>query len=95
MFIINLNYIKPLKEIDKLRDEHVQFLKKYYADGLFLMSGPKAPRTGGIIIAGRATKAELETIIQEDPFWREKAAEYEILEFNASMSAENYASFFE
>ncbi|WML49495.1 hypothetical protein RCG23_05710 [Neobacillus sp. PS3-34] len=41
MFIINLNYIKPLEEIDKLRDEHVQFLKKYYADWPFSMSGVK------------------------------------------------------
>ncbi|MDP4170378.1 MAG: YciI family protein, partial [Bacillota bacterium] len=52
MFIVELTYVKSLDEIDRLREAHVAFLKKYYEKGIFLMSGPKNPRKGGIIIAG-------------------------------------------
>ncbi|WP_407489824.1 aldo/keto reductase [Elizabethkingia anophelis] len=51
MFIISLNYIKAIGEIEAHIDAHNDFLNKYYADRKFLMSGRKNPRTGGIIIA--------------------------------------------
>ena len=87
MFVISLRYIKPLSEIDRLMDEHRKFLKGHYKSGAFLMSGKKEPRVGGIIIATAASKAEIEAIIKQDPFHREKAAEYEIIEFLPTMTA--------
>lgn len=81
MFIVSLIYIKPLEFIDKLRSKHLEFLDKYYAKNIFLVSGPKNPRTGGIIVANKVTKAQLELILQEDPFFTDGAAEYEITEF--------------
>ena len=65
--------------------EHVNFLKKYYKAGNFLVSGRKIPRTGGIIVANANDKKELETIIKEDPFYKNKLAKFEIVEFNPSM----------
>jgi uncharacterized protein YciI len=86
MFIINLNYIVPLEELDQHMEAHVQYLKKYYKADVFIMSGRKVPRTGGVIIAQADSKEILEKIIAEDPFYEHKLAEFEITEFLASQS---------
>ena len=51
MFIVTLTYLKPVEEIDALMHDHVAWLKKGYADGLFIASGRQVPRTGGVILA--------------------------------------------
>lgn len=92
MFIVLLNYIKPMSEVDRFVEEHRDFLKRHYASGQFLLSGRKEPRTGGVILACAKTRAEIESIVQNDPFHREKIADYEIVEFLPSMSAEHLAN---
>jgi uncharacterized protein YciI len=86
MFIISLNYIVPLEELDLHMDAHVKYLKKYYAADVFIMSGRKVPRTGGVIIAQANSKEIVKKIIAEDPFHQHKLAEFEITEFQASLS---------
>ncbi|WP_319760949.1 YciI family protein [Maridesulfovibrio sp.] len=90
MYILNLSYIKPLENIDSLLEEHIKFLKKNYEAGIFIASGRKVPRTGGVILAKNISLNELEKIINEDPFKREKAAEYEIVHFIPTMMADGY-----
>ena len=92
MFVILLNYIKPLSEVNRFVGEHREFLERHYASGHFLLSGRKEPRTGGVIFANAATRAEIESIILNDPFNREKIAEYEIIEFFPSMAATQFAN---
>ncbi|MBT3067512.1 YciI family protein [Rhodoferax sp. U11-2br] len=87
MFVILLNYIKPLSEVDCFVAEHRAYLASHYASGHFLMYGRQEPRTGGVILAKAPTRAEIERIIQNDPFHREQIAEYNIVEFLPSMTA--------
>ena len=84
MFIINLNYVVPLETLDAHMADHVVFLKKYYAKNVFVASGRKVPRTGGIILALATSKDEVEKIISEDPFYIHKLAEFSITEFLTS-----------
>jgi uncharacterized protein YciI len=84
MFIINLNYIVPLEELDKHMKDHVIFLKKYYKRNMFVASGRKVPRTGGIILALAGSKEEVEKVIHEDPFYIHKLAEFTVTEFLTS-----------
>ena len=84
MFIINLHYIAPLEELDKHMSAHVAYLKKYYKANVFLMSGRKVPRTGGVIIARADSEELLEMIIAEDPFHQHKLAAFTITEFLTS-----------
>ena len=84
MFIVNLNYIVPLEQLDAHMADHVKFLRKYYKQNVFLASGRKVPRTGGIILALAESKAAIEEIIQEDPFYIHKLAEFTITEFLTS-----------
>ncbi|MCM0083761.1 YciI family protein [Geomonas sp. Red32] len=92
MFIVLLNYLKPLTEVDRFVGEHRQFLEKYYASEDFLMSGRREPRTGGVIVSTAKTREEIESIILNDPFHRENIAEYEIIEFVPSMTAPQLAA---
>lgn len=92
MFVILLNYIKPLSEVDRFIEEHREFLERYYASGHFLLSGRKEPRTGGVILSKAETRAEIESIVLNAPFNREKIAEYEIIEFLPSMAATHLAN---
>jgi uncharacterized protein YciI len=84
MFIIDLKYIVPLGKLDEHMADHVKFLRKYYKLNLFLASGRKVPRTGGIILCLVKTRAEVDRIIAEDPFYSLKLAEFTITEFLTS-----------
>jgi uncharacterized protein YciI len=84
MFIINLEYIVPLEELDAHMADHVKFLRKYYKKNVFVASGRKVPRTGGIILALAKSKEEVESIISEDPFYKHNLAKFSITEFLTS-----------
>jgi uncharacterized protein YciI len=89
MFVIELIYKADLSRIDAHMAAHVRFLKKYYASGNFLVSGRKIPRDGGIILAVGKTRQEIETIVQEDPFYSHGLADFRIIEFRASQRADD------
>lgn len=80
MLVIELTYIKPLEEVNKFLEEHRSFLDKYYSEGVFLASGAKVPRNGGIILAV-ADRVQIERILPEDPFHQQGIANYTITEF--------------
>lgn len=84
MFIVNLTYIKPLDEVEKFLEKHIDFLNQYYTKGLFIASGRKNPRTGGIILMRAKNKDAVQEIITHDPFYQNEIAQYEIIEFEAS-----------
>jgi uncharacterized protein YciI len=84
VFIISLHYIVPLEQLDAHMADHVKFLRKYYAKDIFVMSGRKVPRTGGIILARADAPEDIEKIMSEDPFVIHKLAEFTITEFLTS-----------
>ena len=84
MFIVNLTYIKPLDEVEKFLEKHIDFLNQYYTKGHFIASGRKNPRTGGIILMRAKNKDAVQEIIAHDPFYQNEIAQYEIIEFEAS-----------
>ena len=90
MFIVSLTYIRDIEEVDKLLDAHAAYLKQEYANGNFIASGRKIPRTGGIILSCLKNKEELESIIAKDPFNKAGVAEYNITEFVPSMVAKGF-----
>lgn len=64
--------------------DHMKFLRKYYKSNVFIASGRKVPRTGGIILALANAIEEIEEIIKEDPFYKYKLAEFTVTEFQTS-----------
>jgi uncharacterized protein YciI len=84
MFLLISRYVKPLPEVDASLPDHRAYLKGFYDKGVFLMSGPQIPRTGGVIVANAANRAEVEEIIGNDPFTLRGIARYEIVEFTTA-----------
>ncbi len=87
MLVIDIVYTKSLEQIDQYLLAHRAFLQRYYDLGILIASGPKNPRTGGIIIA-LGTQEKIEKILQEDPFYQQGLASYKITEFQAVKSCE-------
>ena len=90
LFIVILTYTVSLDAIDAVKPAHVNFLKTYYDQNIFITSGPLNPRTGGVIIAQCASKNVLEDILKKDPFIHNALATYEIIEFFTTMYQEDF-----
>ena len=92
LFIVDLHYIASLDDISLHLDEHVTFMEQNYAAGHFIASGPKVPRSGGIILATAKTRASLENLLETDPFKMHDLAHYTVTEFLPSMLVEKLKS---
>lgn len=95
MHLILLKYTKSIEEIEKYIEAHVTFLNENYKNNKFVFSGRKVPRTGGVILANNCTGDEILEIIKTDPFYINKAADYEIIEFTPTKYAKAFESFIE
>ncbi|HWR03976.1 MAG TPA: YciI family protein [Humidesulfovibrio sp.] len=84
MYLVLMNYVKPTEVIDELLPEHRKFLEANYQAGLFLLSGPREPRNGGVILAQAGSRWELAAVLEQDPFVTQGAATYEIIEFKTT-----------
>ena len=87
MFIVSITYHTNLSQVDEALQAHLSFLDDNYQAGHFLASGPKVPRTGGIILVNMHSRDALHTLLENDPFYREGIAVYEITEFTVTKSA--------
>lgn len=84
MFIVTLTYDAPVEEIDKALEAHIAWLDKHYADGTFVASGRRVPRTGGVILAQAVNEDALKAVLAGDPFAKGKLARYDVSQFVAS-----------
>jgi uncharacterized protein YciI len=91
IYVAVLTYVRPLEEIDAQLPAHVEWLKRGYADGVFLASGRRIPRTGGVILARGESREAIEARLREDPFQRLGLAEVELIPFEPSMTADALA----
>lgn len=87
MFVVSPNYKVPLEQVDAHIEDHIAWLKQAYAKGMFLASGRKIPRDGGVILA-KGDRAALEDELTRDPFHQHDLADYHITEFDPVMVAD-------
>lgn len=91
MFVVSLTYTCELSEIEKYLAAHIAYLELQYAAGHFLASGRKVPRIGGVILAQADSKAQLMQILALDPFKQQQLADYDVIEFIPSKTADALA----
>lgn len=84
IYVAILTYGKPLEEIDAALPAHIEWLNKNYDDGVFIASGRRIPRNGGIILAHGGSQEMIAEIMQQDPFYKLGLATHEIFPFEAS-----------
>ena len=93
LFILHINYEKPFEEVEKVLAEHRAFLSEYYENGALLASGPKNPRTGGVVIGKFASANEALEFTKLDPFVKTKTAKYDITEFTPVKHSDALSAF--
>ncbi|MBT2507924.1 hypothetical protein J7I98_18955 [Streptomyces sp. ISL-98] len=93
MFVLELTYTAPLERVEELLEAHVAWLDAQYEAGLFIASGRKQPRDGGVILAVGDDRAQIEKIAAADPFTVGGVCSYRITEFIATKTAPELAPF--
>ncbi len=88
MILISLTYIAPMEAVEQHFEGHLAWLNRHYADGVFVASGRKVPRTGGVIIASGSLD-EVRAICETDPFVSEGVAQYELTEVDFSKTVDS------
>lgn len=84
MYIALLHYERPLEEVDALLPAHRDYLDRHYAAGVFVASGRREPRTGGVILVREHPRAVVEDILAQDPLVLAGVARHELIEFTPS-----------
>lgn len=93
MFLITLTYLQPMEVVEKYLAEHREYLEQGYQKDYFIVSGPKNPRTGGLILSQLKDRQQITSIIEQDPFYLHKIAEFEIVEFSPVKFHKQFAHF--
>ncbi|MGW2473039.1 YciI family protein [Streptomyces sp. NPDC001665] len=88
MFVLELSYTAPLDRVDAALDAHVAWLDRQYEAGVFIASGRKNPRDGGVILAVGDDRAAIEELAASDPFVVEGVCAYRITEFIATKTSD-------
>jgi uncharacterized protein YciI len=86
LFVIQFSYQVPLEEVDALKEAHYRHLDEAFARGLYLLAGPKVPRTGGLILAD-GDRDGVEAFVAGDPFVTSGAATATVTEFVPTRAA--------
>lgn len=89
MLIASLKYLN-MEEIDRRLEEHRAFLRKHFEAGSLLCSGGKVPRDGGIVITHKLNRQEFEALLRQDPFYVNKVADFEVIEFNPVLCTDKF-----
>ncbi len=80
-FLVEATYIAPIEQIRNAYPRHRAWLQTGYDLGMFLVSGPKDPPVGGLLIARAESKSDLETLFHDEPFYQEGLASFTFTEF--------------
>lgn len=80
MFIVLLKFSANKEQASELMDDHNQWLKRGFDDGIFLLAGGLQPGLGGGVMAHNTSLADLEARVNEDPFVAQNVVSAEILE---------------
>lgn len=95
MFLVLISYKKPIEEIDQYLLEHRKFLDGGYKNNYFVVSGPRNPRTGGVILSQLHDRNLLENFLKDDPFYIHGIASYEVVEFVPVKYHSDFSKFIE
>ena len=78
-FIINIHYKVSAEKLNEVTPEHRAYLKTKYDEGIMLFSGPRVPRTAGLLFARSEDIAIIDNMVAHDPFKLKGIADYEII----------------
>jgi uncharacterized protein YciI len=84
MFIVLLKFADNKAKAGQFMAGHMEWLKRGFDDGVFLLAGSLQPNRGGGILAANTTLPQLQSRVNDDPFVAETVVSAEILELTPS-----------
>ena len=84
MFVVLLRFSDNKGKAGQFMDGHMDWLKRGFKDGVFLLAGSLQPKLGGAILAHDTSLADLKSRVNADPFVAEGVVKAEILEIDPS-----------
>jgi uncharacterized protein YciI len=93
MFVVISTYRNSIEEVLPLERAHIAWVTQGYASGRILVSGPRVPLNGGVIVVHGDDLADVEEFMSGDPFVAGDVVGYEIFEFDATDFPNRSAAF--
>jgi uncharacterized protein YciI len=88
MFIVSLKFSENKGRANQFMEDHKEWIKRGFDDGVFLLAGNLQPNLGGGIVAHNTSLSDLESRVNDDPFVAENVVTAEILEIAPSKTDE-------
>lgn len=82
LHVFVVRHLASSETVEAHAAEHIAYLQRYHAEGIFLASGQLLDQAeGGIILAHGVSRARAEQISAEDPFVQRELSRHEISTF--------------
>ncbi|MBS6033779.1 MULTISPECIES: YciI family protein [Pantoea] len=89
MYVVSLDYFRPMEEVEALLAAHIAWLDRYFDAGAVIAAGRKDPRTGGLLLLKEMPREQLDALLAEDPFVA--VAHYTVTRVNVTRAATEFA----
>ena len=84
MFVVILRFSENKSRASELMAGHLDWLRRGFDEGVFVLAGSVQPQLGGAVLAHDATREELEARLRDDPFVVHDVVRVELFEIAAS-----------
>jgi uncharacterized protein YciI len=87
-----VRYRRSLEEVIVHQEPHRAYLRQLKAAGTLLAAGPQDPRVGGLFllrVSDDTPQADLDKIRDDDPFYQQGVAQYELLPWKPVIGKED------
>ena len=88
MFIVLLKFSGNKGKASQFMEDHKEWIKHGFDDGVFFLVGSLQPNMGGGIVAHNTSLSDLQSRVNGDPFVAENVVSAEILEITPSQADE-------
>lgn len=85
LYLVTLNYIRPIQEVQAHLDTHRDWLVTHTRSGQILLAGPLEDRSGGFLLARSDSRGDLDRMLALDSFAEHKLVDYQVRGFDAAM----------
>lgn len=85
LYLVTLNYIRPIQEVNAHIDTHRDWLVTHTRSGQILVAGPLEDRSGGFVLARSNSRDDLDRMLALDSFSVHKLVDYQVRGFDAAM----------
>jgi uncharacterized protein YciI len=89
MYVVSLTYKVAQEIVDQHVDAHMDWVNDAFDQGVFIASGRKVPRTGGVLLS-RADRLTLDESLAKDPFKVHGVADFDVTEFAVTRTAPGF-----